>query len=112
SGFGLVVRKEPTHPHTSIMGGSFYDTDAPENNNPNLYWNGDTAGGAAFDPGTAFHTYRLEVRGTQYTLLIDGQQMVQYSIADFAGPVKAGIFAMFYKTNVTTFAVYPLDASN
>lgn len=110
AGFGLVVRKTSSDPHTSISGGSFFSSNA-EDNNPELYWNGDTAGGAAFSPGTSWHVYRLEVRANQYTLLIDGKPVVQYVIDEYRNPVQAGIFSMYYRVRIKSVEVFALSAS-
>lgn len=106
-GFGLVVRQAPNDPHTSIEGGSFVSKD-PENNGPDLYWNGDTVGGAAFDPRRSWHVYRLEVHAGEYTLLIDGKELVAYRIDDYPNPTRVGVFSDYYKVRVKDFTVFAL----
>jgi hypothetical protein len=44
---------------------------------------GKDIGSAGFDPGTAWHTYRLEVRGNKLTFFIDGAPVVQATDDEF-----------------------------
>lgn len=114
AGYGLVVRQVPGDPHTSIEGGSFqsgYGSYQSEDTNPELYWNGDTIGGAAFAPGTAWHAYRLEVRDNEYTLLIDGKQMVTYRIDDYSFPTAVGVFSLYDRVQVKNFSVLSLGSA-
>lgn len=110
TGFGVVVGHSPSNPHTSISGGSFFSTQS-EDNNPQLYWNSDTVGGAAFTPGTAWHTYRLEVHENLYTLFIDGHQVVQYPIDDHPFPTRAGVFSLYDRVQVKTFKILGLTSN-
>jgi len=108
-GFGLTVRQKVGDPHAGISGGSFFASNL-EDNNPEIYWNGDTVGGAAFDPKSSWHVYRLEVRGDVYTVLIDGKKVVEYTIDDYPYPVQVGIFSRYYKIQVKNFQVFALSA--
>lgn len=108
-GFGLVTRQVAANPHTTVAGGSYFSTNS-EDDNPELSWNGDTVGGASFSPGTSWHLYRLEVRGSDYQLFIDGKQVAAYTIGDYPYPAHVGIFSTYYRVRVRNFAVYRLDA--
>jgi len=110
TGFGLVIRQRPAAPNMSVRGGSFF-SGSLANNNPELAWNGDTVGGATFQPHRSWHLYRLEVRPSLYTLLIDGKEVVEYPIADYAHPTNAGIFSAYYRIRVKSFTVFSLTAA-
>lgn len=109
-GYGLVVRTRISDPHTSVVGGSYF-SDNGEDINPELYWNGQTVGGTAFDPKSSWHLYRLEVQGDQYTLLIDGKKMVQYTIPDYPHPTRVGVFSTYYKIQVRNFRIEAMGAA-
>jgi hypothetical protein len=109
AGFGVVVRQNPSDPHTSISAGSFFSSNS-EDNNPEIYWNGDTVGGEQLNPGTSWHLYRFEVQGSLYTLFIDGKQMVQYPIDDYPHATRIGIFSTYYKVEVKNVQVFGLSA--
>jgi hypothetical protein len=111
TGFGLVLRQKPADPHTSISAGSFFSISS-EDNNPEIYWNGDTVGGGQLNPGTSWHVYRFEVQNNLYTLLIDGKQMVQYPIDDYPHASRVGIFSTYYKVQVKNVQVLGLSAAS
>lgn len=106
-GYGMIVRTKVLDARTSIAGGSYFSGDG-EDVGPEIYWNGQTAGGNALDPKTAWHLYRLQVQGDEYTLLIDGKTMVQYTIPDYPHPTRVGFFSAFYKVQVRNFRVESL----
>lgn len=111
-GFGLVARPAAASTPTGVEAGSFFSSqNAREDTNPEIYWNGQTAGGAAFSPKKGWHLYRLEVRGSQFTLLIDGTQMVNYTIADYTDPTRVGIFSRFYRLEARDFEVMTVSAT-
>lgn len=109
AGFGLTVREHYGNPHEAVSGGSFYSV-SEENNNPDLLWNGMTAGGQAFDPKTDWHLYRLDVQGDEYRLSIDGTLMVTYTIDDYPHPRRVGFFSTYRQVEIKSFSVYPLGA--
>jgi hypothetical protein len=108
NGFGLVVRQKASDPHASVAAGSFFNADYnlnEEDNMPELYWNNQTIGAAAFQPGSSWHLYRLAVQGDQYSLSIDGKLMVAYTIPDYPNPTTVGVFSRFYAVQVKQFEV-------
>jgi hypothetical protein len=78
SGFGLAVRGNGTG--SGVAGGMRYPSSAFSANEPMLYWDGQTVGGKDFTLSPGYHIYRIDVRGTDYTLSIDGQTIVQFPI--------------------------------
>jgi hypothetical protein len=115
NGFGLMVRERATDLHTSVAGGSFFDGDFQanqENNGPELYWNGQTLGAASFQPGNAWHLYRLAVQGDQYTLSIDGKQLVSSAIPDYPSPTAVGVFSWYYRVQVKQLEVDPIGPAS
>jgi hypothetical protein len=108
NGFGLIAREQRSNPHTSVAGGSFFDANFQtnqEDNMPELYWNGQTIGQMAFQPGNAWHLYRLAVQGDLYSLSIDGKPMVAYTVTDYPSPTSVGVFAWYYQVQVKRFEV-------
>jgi hypothetical protein len=63
------------------------------------------------DAGTSWHTYRLEVRGVDYRLYVDGKQMVEYTIYDHQAPTHAGIFSTLQSVHVRNFSVTALSGA-
>lgn len=56
-----------------------------------------------------FHTYRLEVRDRQYTLLMDGKKIVQATVKNaMVGPALV-IYASLYRIEVKAFRVFSLQ---
>jgi len=66
----------------------------------------------AFDPGDAWHTYRLEVRGQELTLLVDGEEVASGTDPTALAPARSsqiGIWSQGVRLSVRRLAVYPLD---
>jgi hypothetical protein len=108
SGFGLLLQPSNADPHASITAGSFF-SDSSEDNNPEIAWAGQTIGGTAFSPGSAWHTYSLDVHGSQYSLSIDGKEMVTAAIPGTAAPSRVGVFSLYYQVDVRHFSVARLS---
>jgi hypothetical protein len=111
-GAGVFARTAPKDIHTTVEGGSFASgASDSENDGAQLAWSDVTAGaGLAFDPGTDWHTYRLEVSGDQYTLFLDGQKMVQHALPSYQNPVQVGVFSAYERISVRAFLVVPAGA--
>lgn len=79
-----------------------------------LYWFADQpfyAPGAAFQPDAGFHTYRLEALGNVYRLLIDGREMVPWTIVKLQNPGDmVGLVFTYIPAVVKAFSVYALPA--
>ena len=78
-----------------------------------LYWFTDRqpyyAPGAAYQPDGGFHTYRLEVQGDAYRLLIDGREMVPWTVVTLGTPGdRVGLVFTYIPAVVKSFAVYAL----
>ncbi len=67
---------------------------------------------ASFDPGDDWHTYRLELRGEELRLLIDGADVVsgtlEASIDPAAADAQAGLWAQGVQLEVRKVAVHAL----
>ena len=114
SGYGLIVRGTASA-FSGIFGGFFYSVADGGIVAPLLMW---TSGGTSDDVSGAtatlhpgYNTYRLEVRDTDYTLLVNGQQIVQFKITDFTGGARVGIIGMEQKLQVSSFKVTRLQAA-
>jgi hypothetical protein len=62
----------------------------------------------AFLPKRAWHVYRVEVRGTTLTLLIDGHLRTKVATKQFAGASSVGIFSLSTGIQVRNFRVLQL----
>lgn len=80
-----------------------------------LYWFADQpfyAPGAAFQPDASFHTYRLEALGDAYRLLIDGREMVPWTLVKLHNPGDmVGLVFTYIPAVVKAFTVYALPAA-
>jgi len=83
-----------------------------------LYWDGSSetyatyVPGAAFRPDAGFHIYRLEVQGSLYRLLIDGQEMVPWTLVTTQNlGDMAGLVFTYIPAEVKTFTVLELPAA-
>jgi hypothetical protein len=78
---------------------------------PQLVWGYDTVGGAkpAFPAG--YSVYRLVVHKTDYTLFINGQQVVQFKLADARTGQRVGLWTVNQAIQVTSFTVSRLQAA-
>lgn len=72
---------------------------------------GTTDNTADFDPGTDWHTYRLEIDGTTYRLLIDGRLVQQLVTTQGASVTSVGLYAWGADIRVSDFEVLSLNNS-
>lgn len=63
-----------------------------------------------FDPHGGWHTYRVEVRGNDIRLLVDGQLAARAKSNRFLGGPRMGIFSIDSEIAVRDFKVYGLSA--
>lgn len=63
---------------------------------------------SSFDPGSGWHKYRVEVRGNQYRVLVDGQQAVQGTTNDSLSGTKVGLAAFRDQIDVRYLKVFVL----
>lgn len=61
-----------------------------------------------FDPGSGWHTYRLEVRGISYRLLVDGQMAATGRTSQDLSAHRVGLFAIGNAISVRGFKVFSL----
>jgi hypothetical protein len=72
-------------------------------------------GGKTFDPATAWHVYRLEVRGTDLRLLVDGKQLLKTTdtlAPPPDRPAQIGLWSQGVRLSVRRLAVLPLTAKS
>jgi hypothetical protein len=62
-----------------------------------------------FDAGTAWHTYRLEVRGVNYRFLVDGTLAASGTSTAYASASRIGLFASNVQLTVRSFRVFALN---
>jgi hypothetical protein len=105
-GAGIFARSHAKEPHSDVQAGSFVDAwGNTRQDGPQLLWNGITENDATMDPGKAWHTYRLELRGAQYTFSVDGTVMARYDIPSRRNPVQVGVFSSLERVQVRSFTV-------
>ena len=63
---------------------------------------------APFDPGTASHTYRVEVKGTTINLLIDGGLILTKNDNRFLSGGQVGLMCFNMQVNVSSFKIIAL----
>jgi hypothetical protein len=64
--------------------------------------------GPVFDPSTAWHTYRLEVRGNRAVFLVDGRIVDELQDNRFLSGGYAGLYCHRYQLNVRSFKITKL----
>jgi hypothetical protein len=105
-GYGLIVRGKRAK-FSGIQGGMAI-SDPKQVVEEELMWNGLQAGGAFQEPHEGFNLYRLEVHGTDYTLVVDGLETVRFRIEAFKKGTFAGIWSGSYKIRVRSFRLLRL----
>ena len=68
-----------------------------------------------FDPGDGWHTYRLEVRGTDLRLLVDGEEVVAAGddrAARPAGSAQVGFWSEGVRLSIRRVAILPLTSGD
>jgi hypothetical protein len=111
--YDLFVRRSSKNGRTGIFAG--YDAvagTASAKDVADLFWNGTVDNyvpGASFTPGTSYRTYRLEVQGTAYRFLIDGQQVVPWTIIkDDKAFTRVGLAFVYVPARIKSFKVFTL----
>jgi hypothetical protein len=105
SGYGVVVRAVGG---TGVDGGTFASSVDDRYNRPLLVWKGESVGGtnAILRPG--YNTYRVDVHGSDFTLSIDGHQIIQFTITDYSDSSvypAVGLWSLYRKIQVKSFTV-------
>jgi hypothetical protein len=111
--YDLFVRRSGKNSRTGIFAG--YDAVAGTDSAhdvADLFWNGTVDNyvpGASFTPGTTYHTYRIEVQGTVYRFLIDGQEVVPWTIIkDDSAFTRLGLAFVYVPATIKSFKVFAL----
>ncbi len=113
--FGLIVRAtqnlDPTDQYggdnNSISAGRFSDSNGGLAGMWEGIWESSFLDRSNFSPGSTYHTYRVEVRGTNLKLYVDNQLMCQTTDAKFLPNTRVGIF-----TNNTQLSVKDFNIRN
>lgn len=111
SGYGLVVRRSGSDTSTGILGGSFFIAGDANATEPRFLWGLDDVAGTDVKPKAGYNTYRIDVRGTDYSLSINGKLVVNFVIPDFASGTSIGIWDAFNKIQVKSFRVLNIAAT-
>jgi hypothetical protein len=110
SGYGVEVRG--SGPAAGILGGSFLSVDSSLGERPftepMLVWGTNSVGGNLATLH-GFADVRIEVHGTDYTLSINGSQIVQFTIPDFSMGTSIGIWSIGQKLQVKSLQVTSLS---
>jgi hypothetical protein len=110
-GFGIVFRssaKPDLLPHSSApdtLGAGIVNTSAVI---AGMYVYPQKLASSDFDPGQNWHTYRVEVRGTNIRLLIDGHLAAQTHSTRFLSRSRVGLFSIDAGVTVKSFKVFAL----
>jgi hypothetical protein len=114
--YDIFVRRNPKNGRSGIFAG--YDAiagTASARDVADLFWNGNVDNyvpGAPFKPDSAFHIYRVEVVGTMYRFLIDGQVTVPWTIIkDDNAFNELGLAFVHIPAKVKSFKVLKLPSS-
>lgn len=114
--YDIFVRRAVKNASSGIFAG--YDAAGGEQNATNvadLYWHGaedEYVPGTGLTPDTAYHTYRVEVRGTMYRFLADGQELVPWTLVkDNSTFNQIGLTFTYIPATVKSFKVFKLSGS-
>jgi hypothetical protein len=113
SSFGVVVRARANEGYAVGVGGfwgrttniCYLDGWWGTNDRANCI-----AAGQAFDPGTDWHTYRIEVKANVITLLIDNAVMTSVTDNRFLSAGLVGLWSNRYHLEVLDFKIIKLTA--
>jgi hypothetical protein len=61
-----------------------------------------------FDPGTSQHTYRVEVKGKDIKLLVDGNVIAEATDTDQQGGGMIGLTSSQTQLTISSFTVFSL----
>jgi hypothetical protein len=113
NGFGIVVRNAdqpapftPAPTATGVLGGLYSSPGGAE-----LVWYPDEVGGAAATLKPGYNTFRVEVHGNDYSLLINGQFIVSFPITLSRQGTHIGLWAFSQKLTVKSFQVFRLASA-
>jgi len=113
--FGVVVRADGGKGYATGVGGGWGGT-------TNIcylsgWWGTNDMGGCvgkgqAFDPGSEWHTYRVEIKGNTITLFIDNAVMTRVTDNRFLSAGAVGLWSNRYQLEVRNFRVMAVDAAS
>lgn len=104
-GFGVFVRDTGNQDNSGVFAGTFYNGSELDNI---LFTYGKTYATTQVDPGTAWHTYVLAVKGTRFTLKFDGQAVCHGTIPKAGSGPYVGIWGEYKTMAVKSFKVTAL----
>src|SRR5215472_711105 len=106
SGFGINVREIPAS--TREPGYTTYIDSASENGANISVVGGDVLKNTPFRPGTAFHTYRAEVKGNTIAFLIDGAPVLSVVDNRYISTGEVGLWCANTQIEMSSFKVIKL----
>jgi hypothetical protein len=114
SSFGLVVRAGASGTGYAAGVGAGWDQTTGISDLTGWWGSADLSGrlvdGAVLDPGTEWHTYRVEVRGNVVRLLVDGTEFAVVTDNKYLDNGRVGLWCNRYQVEVRSFAVLPAGA--
>lgn len=100
SSFGLVGRA--TNGQGEQMGVNFCECHCIS------FWDRDDIPHYNYDPGTSWHTYRFELKGTSMNFFIDNTKITNAVDNRFTTPGSVGLWCDQMAINVRSYTVYTL----
>jgi hypothetical protein len=104
---------------SAVRVGTQFSTN-PDQNAPQMWWGDDSVSGypdnsiilPAKDSGQSarYAAYRLEVRGTDYTFLIDNKVVIHFNLGPHKLGPQVGIFSIYSRMTIKSFSVIRLPA--
>jgi hypothetical protein len=111
TGFALTVRSNHSSP--GIAGGIFYSSAGGFGvNEPQLIWDDQSVGGKATTVSAGFNTFRIDVHGEDTTFLINGLEVVQFSIHTLNVGSSVGVLSEDLPVQIKSLTVTKLKAAN
>lgn len=107
--FGIIVRADPNQQQNNYAAGIKCETDTHVNHAVIWSWGGEGDYNIlqynSFEPGTTFNTYRVEVKGNDIKLLINGSLIVETADNQYSSGGQVGIWADNIQIAISSFKV-------
>jgi hypothetical protein len=107
--FGVITRLvAPGQGYLSVVGPNQQDSGGGPSARIQIYTVNTTLAQANYDPGLAWHIYRVEVKNTHIAFLIDGTLVAQANDTSFTSGGQVGLQTYACQLAVSGFTVYSL----
>jgi hypothetical protein len=124
-GFGIVFRVNgsvdfmPDNPNSTALAAGIFErsdyTNEPDGTFIGLWdakvYVDSPLRSASYRLDNAWHTYRVEVRGTNVRVLVDGRKVLSCETTKYLSGRGIGIFSEFHQLNVKSFKVIALNVT-